>query len=215
MRLTWLGHAAFRVRCDDGLVIVLDPYRSGALGGRVSHGPIHEAADIVAITHFHEDHGWFGSIAGDPVIVDGPATVRGVEFRCAWLPHDDCGGSVMGTSRMVAFEVDGVAVWHTGDPGRLPTAEEIATLGRCDLLLLPVGGTYTIGVDDAVRLLELVSPRWTVPMHFRSPRVDLNLAERSVFLDALPAGLAVHSPGGSQIECPGVEEGVVLLEPAL
>jgi L-ascorbate metabolism protein UlaG (beta-lactamase superfamily) len=195
-------------------VILIDPYRPQALGGRITHGPITLTPDVVVVTHFHEDHGWIGGIAGRPVIVDRDATAAGIEFRCVWVPHDPHGGCQMGMSRMFAFTVDGVAFWHPGDVGRLPTEAEQRVLGPVDCLLLPVGGRFTIEIPEALTLMERLKPIWTIPMHYRSARVDLDIHERQTFLDAMPADRPQVSVAGSDWT-PDVDPGVVLLEPAL
>jgi len=215
--LRYLGHACFDVVPAAGPRVLLDPYRSGALGGRISHAPIDVTADIVAITHYHEDHGWYGALPGDPIVVDQPGQVLGVDFRMVWLPHDAHDGCRMGISRMIAFTVDGVSVLHPGDLGRLPTRDELRTLGRVDLLLLPIGGKYTLGTDDAVELMRMLRPRWTVPMHYRSKRVDLDMAPRAAFVARLPSGIDVHGSGSAELDCaaPDCPDGVILLDPAL
>ena len=107
----------------------------------------------------------------------------------------------MGLSRMIAFEVDEIRVLHPGDLGRLPTEEERNELGPIDLLLLPMGGKYTIGSTDAATLCEQLSPRWVVPMHYRSSKVDLDMAPRSEFLEALPATTPIIHHTKSVLTC--------------
>lgn len=195
--------------------MLLDPYRPGALGGRLTHGCIQEPADVVAVTHFHEDHGWIGGVPGDPIVVDRTRTARGVRFRTTTVPHDGSDGSHMGLSRRVAFTLDGVAVLHPGDLGRVP--DDLTDLGRVDLLLVPVGGKYTIGPAEAAALVRSLAPRWVVPMHYRSPKVDLDMATREDFVAALGPDVRVTAPGGSDLECrerEGATE-VVLLDPSL
>jgi L-ascorbate metabolism protein UlaG (beta-lactamase superfamily) len=122
----------------------------------------------------------------------------------------------MGLSRQIRFEVDGVSILHTGDLGTLPDEEQLARLRPVDLLLLPVGGTYTIGPSEAVELVQRLRPRWTVPMHFRHPKVDLEMASRDVFVDALPSDTLVNQVPGSDWICQADDpSAVILLEPAL
>lgn len=218
MKLTYLGHAAFQVDTDAGLSIVLDPYRSGALGGRVAHGPIRAPADLVVVTHYHEDHGWIGGVPGSPTVVDGPGRFGGVDFRVAWIPHDDSGGDHMGLSRMMAFTVDGIGVLHPGDIGREPTHQELARLGRVDLLLLPVGGTFTLPIAQAEALRQRLKPRWTVPMHYDSNKVTLKMARRDAYLAVVDPTI-VRSAAGHTLHCDPARRNepaeVVLLDPLL
>jgi len=204
---------------DRTLSILLDPYRSGALGGRISHAPIQRTPDIVAITHYHEDHGWHGGLAGEPIIVDRPQTTNGIQFKMVTLPHDCHGGSMMGMSRMISFAVDGVNVLHPGDLGRLPTAAELKSLGPVDVLLLPVGGTYTIGSKEAIALTQSIRPTWVIPMHYRSDRVNLDMDSRQTFVDAAESKYPIQRNCGSSLHCSPdeitQESTIVLLEPAL
>ena len=128
----------------------------------------------------------------------------------------------MGLSRAIRLVVDGVSVLHLGDLGRSLTPDELLAIGRrVDVLLLPVGGTFTLPLERALELQAALRPRWTVPMHYRSPRVNLDMAPREDYLRALPRATRVRVPSTdpSALECPvksrrGAPE-VVLLEPAL
>ena len=180
---------------------MLDPYRPQALGGRIQFDAVDTHADIVAVTHYHEDHGWIGGVHGEPTIMDAAGESHGISFHTVTVPHDCVGGSTMGLSRMISFEVDGIGVLHPGDLGRLPTDEERKELGAVDLLLLPMGGTYTIDSEAAVALCEQLTPRWVVPMHYRSNKVDLDMAPRSTFLGALRASTPIIHHTQSLLTC--------------
>ena len=217
MRLSFLGHACFLAESADGLRVLMDPYRPGALGGRISHAAISEPADLVVVTHYHEDHGWV-SCAPGATVVDGPGTFAGLEFRTVWLPHDGCHGSQMGYTRMMAFTMDGVSVLHPGDLGRAPTDDDLAQLGDIHLLLLPVGGRFTLPIAEAVSLQARLLPRWTVPMHYRSAKVDLDMAPLEDYLAAIDgAPLTVSSC--SVLDCDSAQltgaPEIVLLPPAM
>lgn len=212
MRVRFLGHACFELRSAGGLSILLDPYRPGALGGRIRHGPIGLAPDIVCVSHFHEDHGWIGGVPGEPVIVDRTMTSHGVEFRAITTYHDGDEGCRMGMNRMLLLELDGVSALHPGDLGALPGPDTLAALGPVDLLLLPVGGRFTLDVPEAVEFMETLLPSWTVPMHYRSEQVDLAMGTRDDFLAGLPADTTIIT--GWDGDTSGAGGGaVVLMEP--
>jgi L-ascorbate metabolism protein UlaG (beta-lactamase superfamily) len=164
----------------------MDPYRPGALGGRINLQPIDVKVDIVAVTHFHEDHGWIGGLRGDPLVVDQTMTVGGIDFVMRTSPHDGCCGTQMGLNRMISFTLDGVRVLHPGDVGALPTAEILDAAGPVDLLLLPVGGVYTLPPSEALKLADAVDAQWIVPMHYRNAFVDLNMEPLDTFLALWP-----------------------------
>jgi L-ascorbate metabolism protein UlaG (beta-lactamase superfamily) len=157
-------------------------------------------------------------VGGDPDIVDCSRTAAGIRFKTITVPHDCHDGSYMGLSRMIQFSVDGVRVLHPGDLGRLPNDAELEALGRIDLLFLPIGGKYTIGVDAAITLYRQLRPRWAVPMHYRSDCVDLDMAARDDFVQALNSDDRVHEVGGPQWVCSAADRlepsEILLLDPA-
>jgi L-ascorbate metabolism protein UlaG (beta-lactamase superfamily) len=167
---------------------------------------------VVAVTHFHEDHGWLGAVPGAPAVVDRTTTARGVRFRTVTSAHDDRGGARMGLSRSVRCRIDGVTVLHTGDLGDFDSRWLRAHRG-VDLLLLPVGGVYTLPPQRAADLLEALSPRWCVPMHYASDAVALPMGTREAFLPLLAPGTRVSpvvNPVDFDVAPP---RGVLLLDP--
>lgn len=201
MRLTFVGHACFLCESDAGLRVLLDPYRPGAFDGRIGLRPFLEPVDIVASTHHHLDHFHLDPAFGGPEVVrwatvrgkrGGPIAlqsrvVRGLEFRGLFLPHGAEAGREAGWVTGLRFTMDGVSIFHPGDLGRPLTEEEVRALGRVDVLLVPVGGTFTIGPEEALVLVRSLRPAVAVPMHYRMERVvDLRLRPREDFLDLVP-----------------------------
>jgi L-ascorbate metabolism protein UlaG (beta-lactamase superfamily) len=162
------------------------------------------------VSHYHEDHGWIGAAPGEPVIVDRSRRVAGVTFTLWTTAHDGAAGCRMGLSRSMRFRLDGVTVLHTGDLGDVDDAW-LKAAGRVDLLLLPVGGVYTLPPDRALALMDAVAPRWCIPMHYRSDAVRLDMATRDEFVARL--GSRPVTPCGHTFH-PGLPPGVVLLDPA-
>jgi L-ascorbate metabolism protein UlaG (beta-lactamase superfamily) len=156
------------------------------MGGRIKLQPVDVKADVVAITHFHEDHGWIGGLRGDPFVVDQTMTVAGMDFVMRTGPHDGCCGTQMGLNRMISFTLDGVSVLHPGDIGAMPSDAELKALRPVDLLLLPVGGVYTLPPTEALELADALGAQWVVPMHYRNAFVDLNMEPLDTFLALWP-----------------------------
>lgn len=180
MELTFNGHACVTVRAADGRVVVMDPYRSGAFGGRIAHAPLAEPADVVTVSHWHVDHSHVTSALGRqgalPPIVDTTRAAAGFEFTVRPTYHDREGGALMGMTGMLAFEVDGLRLAHLGDIGCDLTPDDVRALGRVDVLLWPVGGTYTLGPGDAPAVLAALRPRIAVPLHYDNARCTLGMA---------------------------------------
>ena len=158
MKLTWLGHSCFLVETAEGSA-VLDPYSPGSVPG-LRLPPL--TADLVLCSHGHRDHGY-----GEGVKLSGKEPSFTVRTLDTW--HDDRGGSLRGPNTVHILEAEGLRLAHLGDLGHMLSEEQIAALGKVDILLIPVGGHYTIGPDTAKALAKAIGAGVTVPMHYRGP----------------------------------------------
>ncbi len=169
MKIKWLGHASFLVTADSGVKIITDPYQTG---GALNYDEIKESADIVTVSHEHFDHNHVASVGGNPEVVKtaGASEVKGLKFSGTPTYHDDTGGSQRGNNVIFCFEVDGVKVCHLGDLGHPLSDQQVAELGTVDILLIPVGGNYTIDASVATETYGKLNPRIIIPMHFNNER---------------------------------------------
>lgn len=175
--ITWYGHSCFQVELA-GSSIVLDPYGVGSVPG-LWLPDLH--ADAVHISHEHSDHN-----ASQRVICSGEPlhfSIREVDGD-----HDHHGGARRGRNQILVIEGEGLRIVHLGDQGRLLTQEQIDAIGRPDLLMLPVGGYFTINAAEAHQVMEQLQPTVTVPMHYRDCRVGFQV------LDTLDAFLKTDLP---------------------
>jgi L-ascorbate metabolism protein UlaG (beta-lactamase superfamily) len=218
MRMTFIGHACVLVEGTAGTRVLLDPYQPGAFGGRFGLPGFQGEVDIVASTHEHLDHFHLDPAFGDPVVVRGDQVARGVAFTGVRLPHDGEEGARRGFVTALRFAIDGVTLVHLGDAGRPPSPAETRALRPLDLLMVPVGGTFTVGPREALEAVRRLRPRVVVPMHYRLPEVDLPLLPLGDFLREVEAeGWTVVRgdrgpwcwPGG----LPASEDPVVLVLP--
>ncbi len=157
MNITWLGHSCFRVE-SRGYTAVLDPYADGSVEGLL---PVRETADLVLCSHEHGDHN-----ARDLVTLrEGKAPVFRVETISTY--HDDQKGAKRGPNTIHILD-DGVfRAAHAGDLGCALSGEELEKLKGLDVLMVPVGGYYTIDAAQARALVNAVKPRIVIPMHYR------------------------------------------------
>jgi len=167
MKIKWLGHACFLITSEAGTRIITDPY---ATKEDLSYGEINESADIVTVSHEHADHNNVAAVLGKPEVVRGSAKVKGIDFKGVASYHDKAGGSQRGKNTIFCFEVDGIRVCHLGDLGHLLSDEQIAELGRVDILLIPVGGYFTIDARVATQVCNQLKPRVIIPMHYRNDK---------------------------------------------
>jgi L-ascorbate metabolism protein UlaG (beta-lactamase superfamily) len=170
MKIQWLGHACFLLTSESGTRIITDPYTPGAFG--LDYRPVAEEADIVTVSHEHADHNNVADVKGKPQIVRGAGTqeVKGIRFKGVATYHDPSSGSQRGANTMFCFAVDGVNVCHLGDLGHDLDDRALAEAGPVDVLLVPVGGNFTIDAAAANRVCDKLKPKIVIPMHFRNDR---------------------------------------------
>jgi L-ascorbate metabolism protein UlaG (beta-lactamase superfamily) len=180
MRVKWLGHAAFLVTANDGTRIVTDPYGDYA---SLSYKPIQEEADIVVVSHDHGDHVG-GKVKGNPKKVTGAGSkkVGGIEFRGLDTYHDTSKGKERGRNTVFRFNVDGVRICHLGDLGHELAQSEVNEIGPVDVLMIPVGGLYTIDAATATKISEQLKPKVTIPMHYKTDKCTLPISGVDEFL---------------------------------
>jgi L-ascorbate metabolism protein UlaG (beta-lactamase superfamily) len=188
VKVKWYGHAAFLITSDKGMKIITDPYESGAYGGQLAYGKIKDRADIVITTHDHADHNDTKSLPGSPQVVKGSGskTVQGISFKGLSTYHDPSKGSERGANTIFTFSVDEIQVCHLGDLGHTLSDKELAEVGHVDILLIPVGGYYTIGPKEATDVAKQIEPRVLIPMHFKTEKCGFPIAPVEDFLKGKP-----------------------------
>ena len=201
MRITWYGHAAFLIETQ-GLRIILDPYRSPDSGGYL---PIDEPADLVVVSHENDRyHSHLGQIVPPFEVVRAlelPAEgreIKGIRFQAVHvfetperLPEDEV--------TIVHFRAEDLHVVFLGDLGHPLAEEELAPLRGAEVVLAAAGGPPTIDFPDIPPLLDAIGPRLVLPMHYKTPKINLNIQPLERFLEVVP-GDPVVRPGSSSIE---------------
>lgn len=179
MKIKWLGHASFMITSDSGIKIITDPYKTSET---VKYGRIEESADVVTVSHEHDDHNNTAAVRGNPEVIRGTARVKGIEFKSIPTYHDDAQGQQRGKNTIFCFEVDGIRVCHLGDLGHFLSDSQVAELGRVDVLLIPVGGYFTIDANAASKICDRLMPRVVVPMHYKTGKLDYPISGVDEFL---------------------------------
>jgi len=184
MKIRWLGHSMFLITSNEGKKIVLDPYQPGGFGGGLAHGALNEPADVVVVSHEHLDHNYVQGVPGNPMVLKGAGkfVAAGIEFQGIGTYHDRSKGAERGRNTVFVFTVDGVKVCHLGDLGHVLTAEQAASIGVVDVLLAPVGGTFTIGPVDAAKVAEQLAAKIVIPIHYKTPKVAFPVEPVDSFL---------------------------------
>jgi L-ascorbate metabolism protein UlaG (beta-lactamase superfamily) len=201
MRITWYGHAAFLIETG-GLRVILDPYRSPDSGG---YRPIDEPADVVVVSHENDRyHSHLGQIVPPFEVVRAlemppeGRVVRGLQFEAVHvfedarrLPEDEV--------TVVHFRAEGLHVVFLGDLGHPLTEAEVAPLRGAEVVLAAAGGPPTIDYPEIPPLLDAIGPRLILPMHYKTPGINLKIQPVERFLECLP-GIPVDRVGGASIE---------------
>jgi L-ascorbate metabolism protein UlaG (beta-lactamase superfamily) len=133
--------------------------------------------DIVTCSHDHFDHHYLQAAAGAQTVIDKPGEyeVKGLTIRGVETNHDNVGGTKRGKNIVFIFEVDGMRLAHFGDIGEIPDGDTIRSIGVVDVMLVPIGGIYTIDHTGALRLANLIKPNIVIPMHYSTPDGNIKL----------------------------------------
>ncbi len=187
MRVEWYGQSAFHLSGADADVVI-DPFAdmsamASARGMQFDYPQITcEPPHLLLVTHEHTDHNGVEAIGGQPTVLRSTAgTLESPlgEITAIASEHDEQAGTARGPNTIFVFSLDGLRVCHMGDFGQSELRPEQAeAIGGIDLLFIPVGAGPTIGGEQAATIVERLSPRWVVPMHYRTPRIGfLDTAE--------------------------------------
>jgi L-ascorbate metabolism protein UlaG (beta-lactamase superfamily) len=184
MRITYYGHSCFLVEAEDGTRIILDPYLHGSFGGAVMYDPVDEPADAVLASHEHDDHSATGTIPGTPRVFLHPKSERvgSVQITGIQVDHDEAGGRQRGKNTITVIDDGDLRLVHLGDLGHPLDAALVQKIGPVDVLLVPVGGHFTIDYKAAAGVVEALAPRVVVPMHYKTAKVDFPIVGVDEFL---------------------------------
>lgn len=188
MKIKWFGHSCFMITSEKGTKILIDPYKN-ALGYKL---PEEIEADIVTTSHDHSDHNNINAVKNSFFHINkaGSFSEQGIEIKGVETFHDKISGAKKGKNLIFSFKIDDINVCHCGDLGHILTSEHLKEIGDVDILILPVGGGYTIDALDAVKVMEQLNPSVVIPMHYRTKALGpIGLAFAKVDKFILASGL--------------------------
>ena len=165
MKIKWYGQSCFLITSSNGTKIITDPFdeKIGYILPEVN-------ADIVTTSHDHMDHNNIKSMRGNFIhyCSIGKFVKNGIEINGIETYHDNSNGSKRGKNIIFKFNVDGINVCHCGDLGHILTEDQLSKIGKVDILLIPVGGTFTTNAKEASEVVGQLNPSITIPMHYRT-----------------------------------------------
>jgi L-ascorbate metabolism protein UlaG (beta-lactamase superfamily) len=179
MKIKFLGHACFKITTDKGIRIMTDPFDE-----TVGYKLPTEEVDIVTTSHDHFDHGNTDAPTGNFDVIDkvGSFYVKDIAIKGIHSYHDKEEGKKRGSNIIYIFEVDDIKVCHLGDLGHPLNNDQIDKIGEIDILLIPVGGIYTIDADEAKNVVDLLNPKIVIPMHYKTEDLKFELGSIDDFI---------------------------------
>jgi L-ascorbate metabolism protein UlaG (beta-lactamase superfamily) len=197
MVIEWLGHSCFKITLKSGARILFDPYDIAT-----GYGQLDAEADIVALSHSHHDHADLSGVKGKYSLVKTPGvhnigdlTIEGIS---TW--HDSCEGKKRGANLVFIMKSKTMTLCHMGDIGCMPQDDVFEKLAGIDVLMIPVGGVYTVDGKEALKICERISPNIIIPMHYSTPACTIKLEPVDLFLEAVGREYDVSRLGKNTFE---------------
>lgn len=180
MKITWLGHSSFRLEESTGTTIVTDPYHP-----YVGYELAKTEADVVTVSHNHNDHSYLDGVSGNPTVINraGAYEIGGVHMLAYHTYHDNMKGAIRGDNLVFKYRMDGVDVCHMGDIGEECNAILVETVVPVNVLMIPIGGTFTIDAAQAKEYVDRIMPDIVIPMHYKTKDCDFDIDKINDFLD--------------------------------
>lgn len=196
MKLHWFGHSCFLLTNQTGKTLLFDPFNE-----KVGYELPAFRADIVLTSHAHYDHAYVDGVQGEFRLINLPGEFEEKGFRINGIStfHDDQNGSIRGKNIVYIVESDGLKICHLGDLGHILSKEQCEMIGTPDILLLPVGGGYTIDAEKAETVRQQLKPACTIPVHYKTKVCQLSIGTIDKFLSLVPKEKVVFL--GNDLDC--------------
>lgn len=188
MQISYLGHSSFKIKTKTA-ALVADPYSS-----KVGFKMPKVEAEIVTVSHDHYDHNFVKAVKGQPFVITGPGEyeIKEVGIHGLATYHDAKEGEDRGNNTVYLITAEDLTVCHLGDLGHQLSARMVEEIGEIDVLLIPVGGQFTIGPKRAVEVITQVEPRIVIPMHYRTNRHQTKGFSKMLPVDAFLKQIGVE-----------------------
>ncbi|MBL4933327.1 MBL fold metallo-hydrolase [Clostridium paridis] len=170
MKIEWYGQACFMITSENGTKVLMDPFNK-MLGYELPE----IEADIVSTSHEHKDHNNVDAVKSSFILINklGTFNEKGIEIKGVETFHDNESGAKKGKNTIYNFKIDGLNVCHCGDLGHILSEEQVKEIGNVDILLLPVGGGFTVDASNANEVRKQLNPTVIIPMHYRTKALGI------------------------------------------
>ncbi len=183
MEITYIGHSSFKIK-GKTLSLVIDPYNP-----KIGYKFPKQEADMVLVTHDHFDHNYVEGVSNYRLLIENPGEYEASDVFVTGIQvfHDENSGADRGTDTIYMIEIDGFTILHLGDLGHELSAETLEKLLDIDVLMIPVGGKYTIDAEVAAKVISSIEPSYVIPMHYKTATlIDMtDLDDVGKFLDEM------------------------------
>lgn len=200
MKITWLGHSSFILEDSNGIKVLTDPF-DDTTGYKIFEGTV----DVLTISHHHFDHDYTEKVKYSNMIdKTGNFNFNNVEITGLPSYHDKVKGAKRGKNIIFIIEMDGYRICHLGDLGYVLSEDEIKKIGKIDILLIPVGGNFTIDGKEAAKISKCINPHIIMPMHYQTENLSFQLDGLDMFLKYMKNGEKVcknHMTFTDKLEC--------------
>lgn len=184
MIIQYYGHSCFKItakpagRGQEDMTAFIDPF-SKEIGLRPPQG----SADLVLVTHNHHDHNNVEAIKGDPSVIDIPGeySVKGVNIVGIKTFHDKKEGTERGANTIFILETEELRICHLGDLGEALDEKKLEAINGIDILMIPIGGKYTIDAKEAVDIIKKIEPTIIIPIHYKMAGSNLEADDEKKF----------------------------------
>ncbi|SHH88015.1 MBL fold metallo-hydrolase [Clostridium grantii] len=169
MKITLIAHSCFLLEDSKNRKVITDPYDN-----TIGHKVYNQDANSITISHNHFDHCYTKQIQNSPKILNKVGLFNLCDIDIEGLPsfHDNDNGAKRGTNVIYIINMDGYRICHLGDLGHSLSTEIIEKIGAIDVLLIPVGGNFTIDAKEAATLCKKIKSHIVIPMHYKTPKID-------------------------------------------
>ena len=191
MKLKYFGHSCFSLSYAGGPVLVTDPFDES-----VTYPPCAVACDAALVSHDHFDHNHIQTLKGNFAVIKeaGSHEIGSAKITATHSFHDPEQGALRGENVIFSVEADGVRIAHLGDLGHMPeTDAQKAVIRDADVLLIPIGGTYTLTTPQAVEVIKTYAPKAAVAMHFSNAYCKFDITGPEEFI-ALTGAKTLPNP---------------------
>lgn len=188
MDIFWHGQSCFEIKVpinqNEQKIIVIDPFSPEHTGLKIPS----LTADVLLITHQHLDHNNSKAIKGKFLLIDRPGEYEASGVFVQGIPasHGNNGKEELGEITIYTIEAEGIKMCHLSDLNQNElTPEQVEAIGDVDILMIPVGGTYTIDGTVAPKIINQIEPKIVIPMHYMLPGLKIGLKDVDNFLKAM------------------------------